>query len=56
MTLVADRSGNEPGLWSDPAWQPGQPATFAVVIGVSRYRHLKGGPDPIADNDQAWLK
>jgi len=38
-----------PGLLADPAWRPGDPGTFALIIGVSRYDHLDGGPDPAPD-------
>jgi Caspase domain len=37
-----------PGVWSDRRWKPGAPGTYAVVIGVSRYAHLDGGPGPRA--------
>lgn len=30
------------GLWINENWTPGSPGTFAVVIGVSRYRNLDG--------------
>ncbi len=40
MTL--EPSTQEPGAWINPAWQPGTPGTFAVVIGVSHYAHLDG--------------
>lgn len=30
------------GLWVNDAWAPGSPGTFAVIIGVSRYRFLDG--------------
>lgn len=33
-----------PGLWANDAWTPGTPGTFAVIIGVSRYRNLDGSP------------
>lgn len=32
------------GLWVNADWQPGTPGTFAVVIGVSCYDHLRHGP------------
>jgi hypothetical protein len=32
-----------PGLWANLDWKPGQPGTFALVIGNSRYHHLPGG-------------
>jgi hypothetical protein len=35
---------NRPGLWLNDAWTPGSPGTFAVIIGVSRYRNLDGSP------------
>lgn len=38
-----------PGLWHDPTWLPGDPGAFAVVAGVSAYRHLDGGPAPAPD-------
>jgi hypothetical protein len=37
-----------PARWRNPQWK-GKAGTFAVVIGVSRYLHLKGGPAPVAD-------
>jgi hypothetical protein len=40
---------NQPGLWVNPAWQKGQPGLLALVIGVSRYQHLQGGPAPVAE-------
>jgi len=33
-----------PGLWVNDGWTPGTPGTFAVIIGVSRYRNLDGSP------------
>jgi Caspase domain len=44
MNLQPDNS--QPGLLANPAWQPGTPGTFAIVIGASHYRHLAGGQDP----------
>lgn len=35
-----------PGLWLNPAWQPGTPGTFAVLIGCSAYPYLAGGRTP----------
>jgi Caspase domain len=32
-----------PGRWRNPAWTPGSPGAFAVIIGVSSYKHLPGG-------------
>jgi hypothetical protein len=34
--------------WTNPAWRAGAPGTFAVVIGVSRYRHLSPKDEPSA--------
>jgi Caspase domain len=31
-----------PGLWVNDAWTDGSPGTFAIIIGVSRYRNLDG--------------
>lgn len=31
------------GLWINPNWNPDQPGTFAVIIGVSRYDFLQNG-------------
>lgn len=47
MPLQADR--NEQGLWVNPDWNPGTPGVFALIIGVSRYRHLEGGEVPAAE-------
>ncbi len=44
-----------PGLWVNPAWQPGMPGSFAVVIGVSAYPHLDGGTEPARDDGQEWI-
>jgi hypothetical protein len=38
-----------PGLWINSNWQPGNPGTFAVIIGVSKYDHLGGGSAPAPD-------
>jgi hypothetical protein len=46
MKLVADNS--QPGLLVNPDWQAGQPGTFAVIMGASRYRWLAGGGDNVA--------
>ena len=35
---------NLPGHYVNPDWVPGSAGTFAVVIGVSRYKHLDGTP------------
>jgi hypothetical protein len=48
MSLVADRA--TPGLWVDPSRKRGTSGTFAVVIGISEYAHLAGGPGPLATN------
>ena len=39
MPLQADST--RPGLWLNPEWDPKQPGTFATIIGVSKYDHLK---------------
>jgi hypothetical protein len=39
-------SNAEPGLWVNLDCQAGEPGTFAVVIGVSRYAHLADGEAP----------
>jgi hypothetical protein len=36
------------GRWSDPDWKPETPGAFAVIIGVSHYKHLPGGKGPVA--------
>ncbi len=54
MSLVPDPEIS--GLWTNPAWQPGTPGTFAVVVGVSAYPHLDGGTAPAQDNGQAWIR
>ena len=38
-----------PGEFVNPAWVPGTPGTFAVVVGVSSYPHLAGGPAEAGD-------
>ena len=38
MNLIRDDAN--PALWVNDQWEQGSPGTFAVVIGVSRYRHL----------------
>jgi hypothetical protein len=56
MKLVPAKDESEgPGLWIDPTWKPGTPATFAVIIGVSRYRHLKDGDKPTDPQGKAWI-
>lgn len=37
------------GLWTDPAWNArnAQPGVFAVIMGVSHYRHLPNGSGPL---------
>ena len=37
----------QPGLWVNKAWRPGTPGTFALVIGVSDYTALDGGPESL---------
>jgi hypothetical protein len=34
--------------WTNPGWRAGAPGTFAVVIGVSRYKHLSPTDQPLA--------
>ena len=31
----------QPGVWRNPAWVPGTPGMFALLIGISEYAHLK---------------
>lgn len=45
--LRQDESNN--ALWVNSEWKPGLAGTFAVVIGVSRYEHLRGGSKPAKD-------
>jgi hypothetical protein len=52
---MLEPSSGRPGHWQNPHWQPGSAGSFAVVIGVSRYRHLSGGPEPVSDNGQRWI-
>src|SRR5262249_40539268 len=33
-----------PGRWLNLQWNEGDPGTFAVIVGVSEYDHLPGGP------------
>lgn len=43
---------NTPGLWLGRDWTPGQPGTFAVIIGVSEYKNLPPVgtyPDPYVE-------
>jgi len=37
-----------PGRWFNPAWAPETAGAFAVIVGVSRYKHLPGGDGPTA--------
>lgn len=55
MTPVPRDDGNSPGHWVNPEWKPGSPGTFAVIIGVSRYRHLDGGEAPTEDRGTRWI-
>lgn len=56
MKLVPKGDDDEgPGLWINEAWRPGQPGTFAVIIGVSAYTYLDGGPKPLKKADAAWI-
>jgi len=41
---VLKPDSSRPGLWVNDSWAPGSPGTFAVIIGVSRYRNLDGSP------------
>ena len=41
---MALEPGAAPGRWTNPDWN-GTAGTFAVVIGVSAYKHLKNGPE-----------
>ncbi|AUD04872.1 caspase family protein [Spirosoma pollinicola] len=42
----------QPGLWTNPAWKPGDAGTFAVLIGISDYPYLKDGNAPqLAENN-----
>ena len=45
-SVALRRDDSDPGLWRSPAWSSGQPGTFALIIGVSSYPHLKGGDGP----------
>jgi hypothetical protein len=57
MTLVPQDGAREgPGLWADLDWKPGMPGTFAVIIGVSRYRHLENGDYPTDPQGKPWIK
>jgi hypothetical protein len=47
MPLQPDSSA--PGLWVNPGWTDGTPGVFALIIGISRYRHLEGGEAPAPD-------
>lgn len=41
---------DEPGLWRNLKHTPGSPGLYAVIIGVSVYDHLPGGPGRLAPN------
>jgi hypothetical protein len=56
MNLQPSTDPEQPGLWVNPAWQEGLPGTFAVVIGVSRYKHLEGGDEPAQDRGHRWIR
>lgn len=47
MTLKPDPA--QPGLWVNPQWTAAQPGTFAVIAGVSEYKHLGEGAQPAAN-------
>jgi Caspase domain len=38
--------GSSPGLWTNRKWSSGTPGLYAVVIGISTYKHLDGGIAP----------
>jgi hypothetical protein len=44
--LKLEPNSSQPGLLVNPSWSEGQPGTFAVIVGVSRYLHLDGGSAP----------
>jgi hypothetical protein len=54
--MALEPDARNPGLWTDPAANPGDPGTFGVVVGVSRYRHLAGGQGPSAKKQFPGLK
>jgi hypothetical protein len=57
MKLVPkDGAPEGQGLWANPDWKPGMPGTFAVIIGVSRYRHLENGEHPTDPQGKPWIK
>lgn len=39
----------DPGLWREPGWVPNAPGLYALIIGISQYDHLEGGPAPAPD-------
>jgi hypothetical protein len=41
---VLKPDATRPGLWVNDAWTAGSPGTFAVIVGVSRYKNLDGSP------------
>ncbi len=52
---MAMQPSDTAGYWADPDWDGTSPATFAVLIGVSAYRHLKDGTNPVAGTDP-WMR
>ncbi len=48
--MALEAVSGTPGLWRDPHWQAGMPGVYALIIGVSAYRHLEGGPAPAPDS------
>jgi hypothetical protein len=56
MKLVFQHDEKEgPGLWVNQDWKPGTPGTFAVIIGVSVYPHLKDGAAMDAEAGEKWI-
>ena len=53
MPLAVEQTANGP-VWKNSEWDPGKPGTFAVIIGVSKYDHLKGD-DPSYGLDQLYV-
>lgn len=56
MTLQPSTDPGRRSLWINPSWREGSPGTFAVVIGVSRYKHLEGGDAPARDQGERWIR
>jgi hypothetical protein len=47
--MILSPVANTPGLWQNSDWSEGQPGLFAAVIGVSSYRYLDNGLEPVAN-------